>query len=59
MANRRIATTEISEIIRLLRAGESERTVARIMGYNRRTVVRFGRKAMVQFRRKSVVHFQP
>lgn len=32
---------EISEIIRLLRAGESERTVARIMGYNRRTVVRY------------------
>jgi transposase len=32
---------DISEIIRLLRAGESDRTIARVLGYNRRTVVRY------------------
>ena len=41
MANRRIATMDIKEIIRLLRAGESDRTIARLVDANRRTVVRY------------------
>lgn len=41
MAYRRIDTMDISEIIRLLRAGESDRTIARLLGHNRRTIVRY------------------
>jgi transposase len=41
MAYRRITTMDSSEIIRLLRAGESDRTIARVLGHNRRTVVRY------------------
>ncbi|MDQ2742824.1 MAG: IS21 family transposase [Chloroflexota bacterium] len=41
MANMRITTMDISEIIRLLRAGESDRMIARMVGTNRRTVVRY------------------
>jgi transposase len=41
MANRRLEAMEISEIIRLLRAGESNRAIARLVGCNRRTVVRY------------------
>jgi transposase len=36
-----MATMDISEIIRLLRAGESDRTIARVLECNRRTVVRY------------------
>ena len=41
MAYRRIDTMDISEIIRLLRAGESDRSIARLLGHNRRTIVRY------------------
>jgi transposase len=39
---------DISEIIRLLRAGESDRTIARMVGANRRTVVRYREWATAQ-----------
>jgi len=41
MANGRIATMEINELIRLARAGESTSTIARVLGLNRRTVIRY------------------
>ena len=48
MAYRRITTMDIGEIIRLLRAGESDRTIARVLGHNRRTVVRYREWAAAQ-----------
>ncbi len=41
MAHRRLATMDINELVRLLRAGESDRMIARVLGHNRRTVVRY------------------
>jgi hypothetical protein len=41
MAHGRIATMEINELIRLARAGESSSTIARVLGLNRRTVIRY------------------
>lgn len=48
MAHRRIALMEIHELIRLARAGESTSTIARVMGLNRRTVIRYRRWAAEQ-----------
>ena len=41
MANRRVATVEILEILRLVRAGESNSTIAQVLGCNRRTVIKY------------------
>lgn len=41
MANQRIATMDIKELIRLVRAGEDNSTIARLLGLNRRTVMRY------------------
>jgi transposase len=41
MANRRVATVEIQEILRLVRAGESNSTIAQVLGCNRRTVIKY------------------
>jgi transposase len=41
MAYRRIATMDIRELVRLVRAGESDRQIARLLGHNRRTVIRY------------------
>jgi transposase len=41
MASGRIDTMDIHELIRLLRAGESDRQIARLVGHNRRTVTRY------------------
>jgi transposase len=41
MANRRITTMDIVELVRLLRAGESDRTIGLLVGHNRRTVGRY------------------
>ncbi|MEA2640604.1 MAG: hypothetical protein QOF51_1998, partial [Chloroflexota bacterium] len=41
MSNRRITTMDIMELLRLLRAGESERTITRAVRHNRRTVARY------------------
>ena len=43
MPGRRINTMDIREIIRRLRAGESERQIAQAMGVNRKTVGRYHR----------------
>ena len=40
MANRRITTMDIGEVVRLLRAGESDYTISAVVGHNRRTVAR-------------------
>jgi transposase len=41
MANRRVSTVEILEIVRLVRAGESNSTIAQVLGCNRRTVIKY------------------
>jgi transposase len=41
MAYRRLDVIEIAELVRLLRSGESDRTIARVLGHNRRTVIRY------------------
>jgi transposase len=41
MASGRIDTMDIHELIRLLRVGESDRQIARLVGHNRRTVARY------------------
>ena len=41
MYYRRIATMDIQELIRLLRAGESDRRIAEVLSHNRRTVIRY------------------
>lgn len=41
MAFRRLPTMEIQELLRLLRAGESERSITTLLGYNRRTIHRY------------------
>ncbi len=41
MANRRIATVDMLEILRLVRAGESNSTIAQVLGCNRRTVIKY------------------
>jgi len=41
MANRRIDTMDVLELIRLLRAGESTRSITRLLGHNRRTIARY------------------
>ncbi len=41
MASGRIDTMDIHELIRLFRAGESDRQIARLVGHNRRTVTRY------------------
>jgi hypothetical protein len=41
MSNRRITTMDISELVRLLRAGESDRTITQLLGHNRRTIAKY------------------
>lgn len=41
MTYRRLDVIEITEFVRLLRSGESDRTIARVLGHNRRTVIRY------------------
>src|SRR5690242_3596284 len=48
MANRRITTMDIVELVRLLRAGESDRTIGPLVGHNRRTVGRYRQWASEQ-----------
>jgi len=48
MANRRVATVEILEILRLVRAGESNSTIAQVLGCNRRTVIKYRAWATAQ-----------
>lgn len=48
MANRSILVIDLLELLRLLRAGESERTIARLLRHNRRTVHRYCRWASQQ-----------
>jgi transposase len=48
MANRRITVVEISEVLRLMRAGQSDRAVAKLLGHNRATIGRYRQWAMAQ-----------
>jgi len=48
MANRRITTMDMVELVRLLRAGESDRTIGTLVGHNRRTVGRYRQWAAAQ-----------
>lgn len=41
MANRRVSTVDLLEILRLVRAGESNSTIAQVLGCNRRTVIKY------------------
>jgi hypothetical protein len=41
MSNRRINTMDIIELVRLLRAGQSDHELSRLLRYNRRTVARY------------------
>src|SRR2546429_6302558 len=41
MANRRIATMDIVEVVRVLRAGASDRTLTHLLGHNRRTIAKY------------------
>lgn len=41
MAYRRITVMDLRELIRLLRAGESDRRIAELLGHNRRTITRY------------------
>jgi transposase len=41
MANRRIPIVDLVELVRLLRAGESDRTLTRVLRHNRRTIARY------------------
>ena len=48
MAYRRIAVMDLRELIRLLRAGESDRRIAELLGHNRRTIMRYRQWASEQ-----------
>ena len=48
MAYRRIAVMDLRELIRLLRAGESDRRIAQLLGHNRRTIIRYRQWATEQ-----------
>ena len=48
MASRRIAVMDLRELIRLLRAGESDRQIAELLGHNRRTIMRYRQWATEQ-----------
>jgi transposase len=48
MANRRVATVEILEMLRLVRAEESNSTIAHVLGCNRRTVIKYRAWATAQ-----------
>src|SRR5690349_5364708 len=41
MANRRMPSMEIGEMVRLLRAGESDRAIMKALRHNRRTVAKY------------------
>jgi Homeodomain-like domain len=41
MANRRVSTVDMLEILRLVRAGASNSTIAQVLGCNRRTVIKY------------------
>jgi len=41
MADGRVATVEILELLRLVRAGESNSSIAQLLGCNRRTVIKY------------------
>jgi transposase len=41
MSYRRLPTMDIHELLRLLRAGETERSIRQLLGYNRRTIRRY------------------
>lgn len=41
MSNRRIATMDVMELVRLLRMGESDRAIAACLGHTRRSVARY------------------
>lgn len=41
MSNRRITTMDIMELVRLLRAGASDRTLTHLLGHNRRTIAKY------------------
>jgi transposase len=46
MANRRISIVDLVELVRLLRAGASDRTLTQVLRHNRRTIARY--RAWVQ-----------
>ncbi|MGH7860849.1 MAG: IS21 family transposase [Candidatus Dormibacteraceae bacterium] len=46
MSNRRIATMDVMEVVRLLRMGESDRAIAACLGHTRRSIARY--RAWVQ-----------
>ena len=48
MAYRRITTMDLRELIRLLRARESDRQIAELLGHNRRTIIRYRQWATAQ-----------
>jgi transposase len=48
MAYRRITVMDLRELIRLLRAGESDRRIAELLGHNRRTIIRYRQWATEQ-----------
>ncbi len=41
MSNRRIATMDVMEVVRLLRMGESDRAIAACLGHTRRSIARY------------------
>lgn len=41
MSNRRIATMDVMELVRLLRMGESDRSIAGCLGHTRRSIARY------------------
>src|SRR5437667_36025 len=41
MANRRMATMDIVELVRLLRTGASDRRITHLLGHNRRTIAKY------------------
>jgi transposase len=41
MSNRRIATMDVMELVRLLRMGESDRSIAACLGHTRRSIARY------------------
>ncbi len=48
MSNRRITTMDIMELVRVLRAGESDRTLTHLLGHNRRTIAKYRAWAQAQ-----------
>jgi transposase len=48
MAYRRITVMDLRELIRVLRAGESDRRIAELLGHNRRTIIRYRQWATEQ-----------